>query len=46
MQTTVLGRTGMRVSRLCLGCMRYESSDWRPGVLGECAIATKPSKQS
>jgi len=32
-QTTSLGRTGMQVSRLCLGCMSYGSSAWRPWVL-------------
>ena len=35
MQTTVLGRTGMRVSRLCLGCMSYGTPEWRPWVLDE-----------
>jgi aryl-alcohol dehydrogenase-like predicted oxidoreductase len=35
MQTTILGRTGMRVSRICLGCMSYGSSEWRPWVLDE-----------
>ena len=35
METTILGRTGMRISRLCLGCMSYGSSDWRPWVLDE-----------
>jgi len=35
MQTTILGRTGMRVSRICLGCMSYGSSQWRPWVLDE-----------
>ncbi len=35
MQMTTLGRTGMRVSRLCLGCMSYGSSEWRPWVLDE-----------
>ena len=30
-----LGRTGLRVSRLCLGCMSYGSSAWRPWVLDE-----------
>ncbi len=35
MQTTILGRTGMRVSRLCLGCMSYGSPQWRPWVLDE-----------
>jgi len=33
-----LGSTGMRVSPLCLGCMSYGSSSWRPWVLdGEAA---------
>ncbi|MBC8187223.1 MAG: aldo/keto reductase [Proteobacteria bacterium] len=35
MKTTVLGRTGTRISRLCLGCMSYGSSTWRPWVLDE-----------
>ncbi len=35
MQTTILGRTGMRVSRLCLGCMSYGTPEWRPWVLDE-----------
>ncbi|MDR3511465.1 MAG: aldo/keto reductase [Caulobacteraceae bacterium] len=30
-----LGRTGLKVSRLCLGCMTYGSSKWRPWVLEE-----------
>ena len=30
-----LGRTGMKVSRICLGCMTYGSSEWRPWVLDE-----------
>jgi 1-deoxyxylulose-5-phosphate synthase len=30
-----LGRAGLRVSRLCLGCMSYGSSQWRPWVLDE-----------
>ena len=33
MRTTTLGRTGIEVSRLCLGCMSYGSPDWRPWVL-------------
>jgi len=33
MQTTSLGRTGIQVSRLCLGCMSFGSSAWRPWVL-------------
>ena len=35
MQTTILGRTGMRVSRICLGCMSYGTPEWRPWVLDE-----------
>ena len=35
MKTTILGRTGMRVSRICLGCMSYGSPEWRPWVLDE-----------
>jgi 1-deoxyxylulose-5-phosphate synthase len=30
-----LGNTGLKVSRLCLGCMTYGSPNWRPWVLGE-----------
>jgi len=30
-----LGATGLKVSRLCLGCMTYGSSKWRPWVLDE-----------
>jgi aryl-alcohol dehydrogenase-like predicted oxidoreductase len=33
MKYTTLGRTGLRVSRLCLGCMSYGSTAWRPWVL-------------
>ena len=29
------GKTGMKVSRLCLGCMTYGSSKWREWVLDE-----------
>src|ERR1700751_2383115 len=32
-----LGNTGLKVSRLCLGCMSYGSSKWRPWVLYEPA---------
>jgi 1-deoxyxylulose-5-phosphate synthase len=32
---TSLGHTGMSVSRLCLGCMSYGASAWRPWVLDE-----------
>lgn len=37
MEYVRLGRTGLRVSELCLGCMSYGSSDWRPWVLDESA---------
>ncbi len=30
-----LGTTGLKVSRLCLGCMSYGSPKWRPWVLDE-----------
>jgi aryl-alcohol dehydrogenase-like predicted oxidoreductase len=40
MRTTTLGRTGMQVSRICLGCMSYGSPDWRPWVLD--AEAARP----
>jgi aryl-alcohol dehydrogenase-like predicted oxidoreductase len=33
MKTATLGRTGVTVSRLCLGCMSYGSSRWRPWIL-------------
>jgi aryl-alcohol dehydrogenase-like predicted oxidoreductase len=35
MQYTNLGSTGLRVSRLCLGCMTYGSPKWREWVLDE-----------
>jgi aryl-alcohol dehydrogenase-like predicted oxidoreductase len=35
MRYTSLGSTGMTVSRLCLGCMSYGTSAWRPWVLDE-----------
>jgi aryl-alcohol dehydrogenase (NADP+) len=34
---TSLGRSGLKVSRLCLGCMTYGSSQWRSWVLDEDA---------
>jgi aryl-alcohol dehydrogenase-like predicted oxidoreductase len=37
MQYTSLGNTGLVVSRLCLGCMSYGTTDWRPWVLDESA---------
>ncbi|MFB6081434.1 MAG: aldo/keto reductase [Halanaeroarchaeum sp.] len=35
MEYTTLGRTGMEVSRIALGCMSFGTSDWRPWVLDE-----------
>jgi aryl-alcohol dehydrogenase (NADP+) len=32
-----LGKCGLKVSRLCLGCMSYGTSKWRPWVLDEPA---------
>ena len=30
-----LGRSGLKVSRICLGCMTYGSPEWRPWVLND-----------
>jgi 1-deoxyxylulose-5-phosphate synthase len=35
MDYTRFGKTGMKVSKLCLGCMTYGSSQWRDWVLDE-----------
>jgi len=35
MKYVQLGRSGLRVSRICLGCMTYGTSKWRPWVLDE-----------
>src|SRR3954467_8597967 len=35
MKFTNLGKTGLKVSRVCLGCMTYGSSKWRPWILDE-----------
>src|SRR5262245_2368462 len=35
MDTVNLGRTGLKVSRICLGCMTYGAKAWRPWVLDE-----------
>ena len=37
MRFTTLGRTGVTVSRLALGCMSYGDPAWRPWVLDEAA---------
>ncbi len=37
MKLVNLGRTGIQVSRICLGCMTYGTSKWRPWVLDEDA---------
>src|SRR6185295_4688660 len=37
MDYTRLGRTGLKVSRICLGMMTYGSSQWRDWVLDEAA---------
>ncbi|HLW68027.1 MAG TPA: aldo/keto reductase [Gemmataceae bacterium] len=37
MQYVNLGRSGIKVSRICLGCMTYGSSQWRPWVLDDAA---------
>jgi aryl-alcohol dehydrogenase (NADP+) len=34
MEQVRLGKTGLKVSRLCLGCMTYGSPKWRSWVLG------------
>ncbi|MEJ1970370.1 MAG: aldo/keto reductase [Rhizomicrobium sp.] len=35
MEMTRLGKTGLKVSRICLGTMTYGSPNWRDWVLGE-----------
>eukprot|EP01118_Nematostelium_gracile_P006332 TRINITY_DN2035_c0_g1_i1.p1 TRINITY_DN2035_c0_g1~~TRINITY_DN2035_c0_g1_i1.p1 ORF type:complete len:350 (+),score=93.02 TRINITY_DN2035_c0_g1_i1:48-1097(+) len=35
MQYVRLGNTGLKVSRICLGCMSYGTPDWRKWVLDE-----------
>jgi aryl-alcohol dehydrogenase-like predicted oxidoreductase len=37
MEYTHLGRTGLKVSKFCLGCMSYGDPRWRPWVLDEQA---------
>jgi len=40
MEQIRLGNTGLKVSRLCLGCMTYGSAEWRSWVLDQ--EASKP----
>ncbi len=35
MEYVNLGKSGLKVSRICLGCMTYGDPGWRPWVLGE-----------
>ena len=35
METVSLGRTGLKVSKFCLGTMTLGSSDWQPWALDE-----------
>ena len=35
MEYVNLGRTGIKVSRICLGCMTYGTPKWRPWVLDD-----------
>lgn len=35
MEYVNLGKTGLKVSRICLGCMTYGTPEWRPWVLSE-----------
>ncbi len=37
METVTLGATGLKVSRLCLGCMTFGATSWREWVLDEAA---------
>ncbi len=37
MEYVRLGTTGLKVSRICLGCMTYGTPTWRPWVLDEAA---------
>ena len=45
MDYTTLGKTGLKVSRLCLGTMSFGASKWRPWVLdaaqGGAVIGTR-----
>src|ERR1043165_6345986 len=37
MQTVNLGRTGIKVTRICFGCMSYGTKPWQEWVLDEDA---------
>src|SRR5262245_9372784 len=37
MEYTRLGRTGLTVSRIALGCMSYGDPKWRPSILDQAA---------
>ncbi len=40
MEYVKLGKSGLKVSRICLGCMTYGDPGWRPWVLGETGVLT------
>ena len=44
METTRLGNTGLKVSRICLGTMTYGDPKWRDWVLDEAA--SRPDRKS
>jgi aryl-alcohol dehydrogenase-like predicted oxidoreductase len=41
MEYVNLGRTGMKVSRLALGCMTFGSPQWQPRVLDEAGLTNE-----
>ena len=44
MQYVNLGKSGLKVSRLCLGMMTYGTPTWRPWILDEEAVASLRQK--